>query len=47
MDRESVEQKSQNPRWIENVITVIEKRRSRGSIDSLVVKRYREAVKIA
>jgi len=45
--RESIEQKSQNPRWIEIAITTIEKRSSRGSIDSLAVERYREAIEIA
>ena len=47
MDQEAIETNSQKLRWIENAITTIEKGRSRSSIDSLVVERYREAVKIA
>ena len=47
MDREAIETISQKPRWIEITITAVEKGSSRGSIDSLDVKRYREAVKIA
>ena len=45
--RESIEQKYQNPRWIQIMIIAIEKRSSRGSIDSLAVERYWEALKIA
>ena len=47
MDREAIKTNSQKLRWIKIVITAIEKGSSRGSIDSLAVKRYREAVKIA
>ena len=43
----NLEIESQESRWIEFMITAIKKRSSRGSIDTLVVKRYREAVKIA
>ena len=47
MDREAIEKNSQKLRWIEIAITAIKKGNSRGSIDSLAVKRYRDAVKIA
>ena len=47
MDQEAIEIESQESRWIEIAITTIEKRSSRGSIDSLVVERYREVVEIA
>ena len=47
MDQEAIEIESQESRWIEIAITAIEKRSSRGSIDSLVVERYREVVEIA
>ena len=44
MDREAIEFES---RWIKIAITAIEKRSSKGSIDSLAVERYREVVEIA
>ena len=44
MDREAIEIESQ---WIKIAITAIEKRSSRGLIDSLAIKRYREAIEIA
>ena len=47
MDREAVEPDSQQPQWIKIAITTIEKGSSRGSIDSLAVERYQEAVEIA
>ena len=47
MDREAIETNSQNFRWIEIAIIAIEKGRSKGSINSLAVERYREAVEIA
>ena len=47
MDREAIEIESQEARWINIVITAIKKRSLKGSIDSLVVKRYREAIEIA
>ena len=40
-----IEIESQESRWIEIAITFIEKRSSRGSIDSLAVKRYRDCLK--
>ena len=40
MDREAIGTNSQKIRWIEIAITVVEKGRSRGSIDSLAVERY-------
>ena len=43
--QEAIETNSQKLRWIEIAITVVKKRRSRGSIDSLAVERYREVVK--
>ena len=39
--------KVQKARWIKIVLTYIEKEDQRSSIDSLVVERYQEAVKIA
>ena len=45
--REAIEIESQESRWIEITIIAIEKGRSKGSIDSLAVERYREAVEIA
>ena len=45
--RTAIKIESQESRWIEIAITAIKKRSSRGSIDSLAVKRYREAVEIA
>ena len=45
--RAAIEIESQESRWIEIAITAIEKRSSRGSIDSLAVERYQEAVEIA
>ena len=47
MDREAIETNSQKLQWIKIAKTAVEKRRSRGSIDSLAVKRYREAIEIA
>ena len=47
MDREAIKTNSQKLRWIEIAITAIKKGRSRGSIDSLAIERYREAVEIA
>ena len=47
MDREAIEPDSQQPQWIKIVVTTIEKGSSRGSIDSVAVERYREAVVIA
>ena len=47
MDREAIETNSQNFRWIEIAIIAIEKGRSKGSINSLAVERYWEAVEIA
>ena len=47
MNRETIETNSQKLRWIKIAITAVEKGRSRGSIDSLTVERYREAIKIA
>ena len=44
---EAIQIKSQESRWIEFAIITIEKRSSKGSIDSLVVERYREVVEIA
>jgi len=44
--REAIKIESQESRWIEIAITTIEKGSSKGSIDSLVVERYREAVEI-
>ena len=49
MDREAIEYLSsiqKLPRWIEIMITSIEKRSSRGSIDSLAVKRYRKLLRL-
>ena len=43
----SIKIESQESRWIEIVITAIEKESSKGSIDSLAIKRYQEAVEIA
>ena len=40
MDREAIETNSQKFRWIKIAIIAVEKGRSRGSIDSLVFKRY-------
>ena len=45
--REAIETNSQKLRWIEIAITVVEKRRLRGSRDSLAIERYWEAVEIA
>ena len=45
--REAIEPNSQKLRWIEIVITAVEKGRSRGSIDSLAIERYRETVETA
>ena len=47
MDQEAIKKNSQKLRWIEIAITVVEKGRSRGLIDSLAVERYGEAVEIA
>ena len=47
MDREAIEIESQNLQWIEIAIIAIERRSSRGLIDSLAIERHREAVKIA
>ena len=47
MDRAAIETNSQKPRWIEIAIIAIEKGSSRGSIDSLAIERYWEAVEIA
>ena len=47
MDREAIKTNSQKLRWIEIAITAIKKGRSRGSIDSLAIERYREAVEVA
>ena len=47
MDREAIETNSQKLWWIEIAITTIEKGKSRGSIDSLAVERFRDAVEIA
>ena len=44
--REGIETNSQKLRWIEIVITVVEKGRSRGLIDSLAIERYREVVEM-
>ena len=43
----AIETNSQNLRWIKIAITSVEKGRSRGSIDSLAIEGYREAVEIA
>ena len=45
--QKAIETNSQKLRWIEIAITVVEKGRSRGSIDSLIIERYREAIEIA
>ena len=45
--RAPIEPDSQKPRWIEIAITAIEKRSSRGLIDSLAIERCWEAVEIA
>ena len=45
MDQEAIETKSQKPRWFEIAITTIKKRNSKGLIDSLAVKRYRDCLK--
>ena len=45
--REAIELDSQKSRWIKIAITTIEKGSSRGSIDSLAVKRCPAAIKIA
>ena len=45
--RAAIEPDSQKPQWIEIAITTIEKRSSRGLIDSLAVERCWEAVEIA
>ena len=47
MDREAIKPDYQKPRWIKIAITTIKKGSSRGTIDSLAVERYREAVEIA
>ena len=47
MDWEAIKTNSQKLQWIEIAITVIEKGRSRGSIDSLAGERYQEAITIA
>ena len=44
---EAIQIESQESRWIEFAITAIEKRSSKGLIDSLAVERYREVVEIA
>ena len=44
--QEGIETNSQKRRWIKNVITSVEKGRSRGSIDSLAIERYREDVEM-
>ena len=45
--RATIKIESQESRWIEIAIIAIKKGSSKGSIDSLVVERYREAVEIA
>ena len=45
--QEAIKLDSQKPQWIEIAITTMEKKSSRGSIDSLTVERYPEAVEIA
>ena len=45
--REAIEIESQESRWIEITITAIEKGSSKGSINSLAIERYQEAVEIA
>ena len=45
--RATIKIESQESRWIEIAIIAIKKGSSTGSIDSLVVERYREAVEIA
>ena len=45
--REVIKTNSQKPRWIEIVITTIERGSSRGSIDSLAIKRCPTAIEIA
>ena len=45
--RTTIEIESQDSQWIEIAIIAIEKRSSKGSIDSLVVERYQEVVEIA
>ena len=45
--RASIEIECQESQWIEIAITAIEKGSSKGSIDSLAVNRYREAIEIA
>ena len=44
---EAIKIESQESQWIEIMITAIVKGSSKGSIDSLVVERYREAAEIA
>ena len=44
MDQEAIETNSKKPRWIEIVITAIEKGSSIGSTDSLAIERYQDAV---
>ena len=44
--RATIKIESQESRWNEIVITAIEKGSSKGSIDSLAVERYQEAIKI-
>ena len=46
MDQEAIETKSQKPWWIEIAIIATKKRSLRGSIDSLAVERYQEAIEI-
>ena len=45
--REAIKTNSQKLRWIKIAITTIEKRSLKGSIDSLAIERYQEAVEIA
>ena len=47
MDQEAIETNSQKPRRTEIAITVVKKRSSRGSIDSLAVERFPAVVEIA
>ena len=44
MDQEAIETNSKKPRWIEIVITAIEKGSSIGSTDSLAIERYWDVV---
>ena len=42
IDREFIETNSQKHRWTENATIAVKKERSKCSIDSLAVKRYRD-----